>query len=522
MIYSFEDFSLDPDRRELRHGENFVAVEPQVFELLHYLICNRDRIVSKDDLIAGVWDGRIVSESTLSSRLTAVRHAVGDSGETQRLIRTIPRKGFRFIGQVTEQKNDFPIPDSRPIHPQAEHGLRLPDKPSIAVLPFQNLSDDSAQGYFVDGIVEDITTALSQFSQLFVVARSSSFTYKGRNIDVKQIGRELGVRYVLDGSIRKATGQMRITVQLINSPNAVQLWAAHFDGALDQVFDLQDQVTSGVVGVIAPKIEQAEIERAKRKPTGSLDAYDYYLHGLASLYQDTKGANDEALRLFGKAIELDPKFAAAYGMSALCYVSRQWKHWMLEPQKEVSDAARFVDRAAEFGRNDAMALSSAGMAAGLVVRDLDRAVVLLDRSLLLNPNLAISWVRSAWVRIVLGEFDLAIEHARRAMRLSPLDPYLVGMQTAIAFAYFCAGRHKQAAAWAEKAVKEQPNFAAALRVLAASNATLGRMKEAAEALMRLKETGAPVNISELRHLPFREPKYLAKYAEALRKAGFTD
>ena len=523
MIYSFEDFSLDSDRRELRHGVHFVAVEPQVFDLLHYLVCNRDRLVSKDDLIANVWDGRIVSESTLSSRLTAVRQAVGDSGETQRLIRTIPRKGFRFIGQVTEQKNDLPHPDSRPIYPQAEPGLRLPDKPSIAVLPFQNLSDDSTQGYFVDGIVEDITIALSQFSQLFVVARSSSFTYKGRNVDVKQIGQELGVRYVLEGSIRKAVGQVRITVQLINARTAVQLWAAHFDGALNQVFELQDQVTSGVVGVIAPKIEQAEIERARRKPTGSLDAYDYFLHGLASLYRDTKEANDEALRLFGKAIELDPNFAAAYGMSALCYVSRQLKHWMLEPQKEVSETARLVNRAAELGRDDAMALSAAGMAAGLVVRDLDRAVVLLDRSLLLNPNLAISWVRSAWVRIFLGQFDLAIEHASRAMRLSPLDSFLVGMQSAIAFAHFCGGRYDLSAVWAEKAVKEQPTFATALRVLAASSASLGRMKEATEALMRLRETKATLNISKLlRHLPFREPKYFAKYAEALRKAGFPE
>ena len=181
----------------------------------------------------------------------------------------------------------------------------------------------------MDGVVEDITTALSQFSQLFVVARSSSFTYKGRNVDVKQIGRELGVRYVLEGSIRKTAGHVRITVQLVDSLTAVHLWATHFDGALDQVFDLQDQVTSGVVGVIAPKIERAEIQRAKRKPPGSLDAYDYYLHGLANSYQDTKEANDQALRLFGKAIELDPDFAAAYGMAALCYV---------EPQLEALDA----------------------------------------------------------------------------------------------------------------------------------------------------------------------------------------
>ena len=199
MIYNFEDYSLDTDRHELCRGPERIAVEPQVFDLLHYLVRNRGRVVSKDDMIADVWKGRIVSESTLSSRITAVRHAIGDRAEEQRLIRTIARKGIRFVGQVTEQKNDRPLPDSRPIYSEAEQGLRLPDKPSIAVLPFQNLSDDSAQGYFVDGIVEDITIALSQFSQLFVVARSSSFTYKGRNVDVKQIGQELGVRYVLDG-----------------------------------------------------------------------------------------------------------------------------------------------------------------------------------------------------------------------------------------------------------------------------------------------------------------------------------
>jgi TolB-like protein len=400
--------------------------------------------------------------------------------------------------------------------------LALPDRPSIAVLPFQNMSGDPEQDYFADGIVEEIITALSRFRQLFVIARNSSFTYKGRAVDVKQVGRELGVRYVVEGSVRRAANRVRITAQLIDAQTGTHLWADRFDGTPDDIFDLQDQVTSGVVGVIAPKIEQAEIERAKRKPTGSLDAYDYYLHGLASLYQDTKEGNDQALRLLGKAIELDPNFATAYGMSALCYVSRQWRHWMFEPQKDVSETARLVNRAAELGRDDAMALSAAGMAAGLVVRDLDRAVALLDRSLLLNPNLAISWLRSAWVRIFLGQFDLAIEHASRAIRLSPLDPFLVGMQSAIAFAYFCAGRYDRSAVWAEKAVKEQPTFAAALRVLAASSASLGRMKEATEALMRLRETKATVNISELRHFPFREPKYFAKYAEALRKAGFPE
>ena len=434
--------------------------------------------------------------------------ALDDIGEQQLKNIERPVRAYRILFENKATR-------SRP-------ALALPDRPSIAVLPFDNMSGDPEQDYFADGIVEEIITALSCFRHLFVIARNSSFTYKGRAIDVKQVGHELGVRYVLEGSVRRAANRVRITAQLIDAKIGGHLWANRFDGTREDIFDLQDQVTASVVGVIAPKIEKAEIERAKRKPTGSLDAYDYYLHGLASLYQDTKEANDEALRLFGKAIELDRNFATAYGMSALCYVSRQWKHWMLEPQKEVTEAARLVNRAAELGRDDAMALSAAGMAAELVVRDLDRAVVLLDRSLLLNPNLAISWVRSAWVRISLGQFDLAIEHASRAIRLSPLDPFLVGMQSAIAFAYFCAGRYDQSAAWAEKAVKEQPTFAAALRVLAASSASLGRMKEATEALVRLKETKAPVHISELWHFPFREPKYFAKYAEALRKAGFPE
>ena len=481
---------------------------------------NRERVVSKDDLIAAVWKGRIVSESTLSSSITTVRKAVGDSSESQRFIRTIPRKGFRFIGDVTQQRNDR-------LHecPQLTSGKRgYPFRISHRSLswPFKNLSNDVAQEYFVDGVVEDITTALSQFSQLFVVARSSSFTYKGRNVDVKQIGRELGVRYVLEGSIRKIAGHVRITVQLINSLTAVHLWATHFDGALDQVFDFQDQVTSGVVGVIAPKIERAEIQRAKRKPPGSLDAYDYYLHGLANSYQDTKEANDQALRFFGKAIELDPDFAAAYGMAALCYVERSGSTGWSTRKKKLPKLHGWSVAPPRLGRNDAVALSAAGMALGLVVRDLGQAVVLLDRSLLLNPNLAASWVRSAWVRLFLGQFDLAIEHASRAMRLSPLDPLLVGMQTAIAFAHFCAGRYEQAATWSERAVTEQPNFAPAIRVLIASNASLGRMDDATKALTRLKEINSVPRISWLWQLPFQEPRYFAKYAEALRKAGFAE
>jgi TolB-like protein len=287
VVYLFGDYSLDTVRRQLLCGTNPVAVEPQVFDILEFLICNRDRVVSKDDLFTAVWSGRIVSESALTSRLTAVRHAVGDSGEEQRLIRTIRRKGFRFVGVVHEGQ----AAGKGLVTP----ALPLPDKPSIAVLPFDNLSGDREQEYFADGIVEELITALSRMRWLFVIARNSSFAYKGRAIDVKQVGRELGVRYVLEGSVRKAGNRVRISGQLVDTAIGAHLWADRFDGALEDIFDLQDQVTASVVGTIAPRLEQAEIERTSRKPTESLDAYDYYLRGLAGVHQWTKDGNEEAL-----------------------------------------------------------------------------------------------------------------------------------------------------------------------------------------------------------------------------------
>ena len=259
-----------------------------------------------------MWGGRIVSESTLTSHINAVRKAIGDSGQEQRLIRTVARKGFRFVGEVSEVRSSegsaSPNAELTELNEAPALALDLPDKPSIAVLPFLNLSGDPEQEYFADGMVEDIITALSRIRWLFVIARNSSFTYKGRAVDVKQVGRELGVRYVLEGSVRKAANRVRITGQLIDATTGAHLWADRFEGTLDDIFDLQDQVTASVVGAIAPQLERAEIERAKRKPTESLDAYDYYLRGMAHFHQGTREGMGEALPLFYKAIELDPGF----------------------------------------------------------------------------------------------------------------------------------------------------------------------------------------------------------------------
>jgi adenylate cyclase len=527
MQFRFADYMLDAKRRELHRGSEPVQVEPQVFDLLVHLVQNRERVVSKDDLIASVWSGRIVSNSTLTSRINAARKAVADNGQDQRLIRTISRKGFRFIGDVREQlENGETIsagPATSGIQEPPRSTLSLPERPAIAVLPFTNLSGDHEQEYFSDGIVEEIITALSRMRWLFVIARNSSFTFKGRAVDVKQVSRDLGVRYILEGSVRKAANRIRITAQLIDAPTGVHLWAERFDGGLEDIFNLQDQVTARVVGEIAPKLEQAEIERAKRKPTESLDAYDYFLRGMANVHQWTRVTNDEALRLFYKAIELDARFAAAYGMAAWCYIWRKLNGWVIDSAQETSEGARLAWRAVELGKDDAVALSRGGHALVWFARDLNNGAAFIDRALVLNPNLAAAWNLSGWVRAYRGELDLAIEHHARAMRLSPLDPVLYNMHVGTAFAHFLAGRYDEAIRWANSALREQPNYPAANRVLAASNALAGHLSEACEAMAHLRELDPSLRVSNLDEVfPLRRPNDLAKFAEGLRKAGLPD
>jgi TolB-like protein/DNA-binding SARP family transcriptional activator len=306
--------------------------------------------------------------------------------------------------------------------------LALPDRPSIAVLPFQNMSGDPEQEYFADGMVEDIITALSRFKQLFVIARNSSFTYKGKAVDVKQVARELGVRYVLEGVFRKSGSRMRITGQLIDGSTGAHLWADRFDSRLEEIFDLQEQVAATVAGEIAPRMERAEIERTKRKPTESLDAYDYYLRGMAIIpYAADRESTLAALQFFEKALEHDQDFALAHAWAAYCYVSLKVNGYVLMMgEQEVAATLRHVSRAVERGQDDASALGLAGIALAYVGFDLDGAVSLLDKALKLNPNLASAWHVSGWVRCYLGDADTAIEHLVRAMRLSPLDPMFYG------------------------------------------------------------------------------------------------
>jgi TolB-like protein len=525
--YLFEDFALDPERRELTRQATAVAVGPKVFDLLLFLVQNREHVVSKDSVLEAVWSGRIVSESTLTSHINAARKAIGDSGDAQRLIRTVPRKGFRFVGDVRERRDAAAGVASsaevaEPGH-AVEQVLTLPDSPSIAALPFQNWSGDPEQEYFADGVVEDIITALSRIHWLFVISRNSSFTYKGRAVDVKHVGRELGVRYVLEGSVRKAANRVRITGQLIDATTGAHLWADRFEGALDDIFELQDQVAERVVGAIRPKLERAEIERAMRKPTESLDAYDYYLRGIASFHRGSRQAIDEALPLLHKAIELDPTFASAYGVAASCHYWRKMNNWMGDRARGFAEGIRLANRAVELGANDAVALSRGGHALAHFGGDLDQGVAAVDRALVLDPNLATAWYLSGFQRISLGQHDDAVARFARAMRLSPLDPATFQMQTGTAMAHMFARRFDDACAWAEKARSELPNILRVSAFSAASYALAGRMDEARRAMQHVRRLDPTLRISEVEDwVVLRRPEDLATFVEGLRKAGLPE
>ena len=435
--------------------------------------------------------------------------------------------GLRTLKNIAEplrayslsSKSGFPLPGAS----RSGQVLPLPNWPSIAVLPFENLSADREQEYFADGVVEEIITALSRMRWLFVIARNSSFLYKGRAVDVKQVGLELGVRYILEGSVRKSGNRVRITGQLIDTSTAAHLWADRFDGAPEDIFDLQDQITASVVGAISPRLEQAEIDRARRKPTENLDAYDYFLRGLGAFNQWTIQANSEALVLFQHAVKLDPSFASAYGMAALCYDQRKGNGWMTNRAEEIAETARLVRMASEWGKDDAVALNSAGTALAYVVGDINHGSALIDQSLLLNSNLAAAWHQSGWMRIYFGNPEAALERFSRAMRLSPRDHYIFDMQTGTACAHFLAGRFSEAVSWAQAATREQPNSCPATRTLAATSAMAGRQEQAQTAMSHLRKLDPGLRISNLRDLfPVQRPEDFAKWEEGLRLAGLPE
>jgi TolB-like protein len=522
LRYRFEDYVLDTDRRELYLGNGVAPLAPRAFDILVYLIRNRERVVSKDDLIAAIWDGRIVSESALTTRLNSVRSAIGDSGEEQRLIKTLPRKGVRFVGIVREE-GPVAAAATRHITRPPRVTLILPDKPSIAVLPFANLSNDALQEYFTDGVVEDIITELSRFSELFVIARNSSFTYKERSVDVRDVGRDLGVRYVLEGSVRNVANRVRMTGQLIDAASGAHIWAGRFESALDDIFALQDRMAESVVGAIVPRLEQAEIERAMSKPTENLSAYDCFLRGMAAWHDWTQSSHETALKFFYQAIEIDPAFGRAYALAAGCYLMRKANGWIIDQAAEIGETERLAKLGADLGRTDAVALAWSAHALAHVVGDIKTGIALVDRALVLNANLAVAWQRSGWLRIYAGDCELGIQHLRRAVRLNPLDPLMHLADSAMAFGYFLMGDVEEAAAWAERALHLRSNWPPALRVLAMSNALAGWEQAARQAMARLALVQPRLRVSNLHEQIFlHRPEHMARCVEAMRKAGLPE
>jgi TolB-like protein/Flp pilus assembly protein TadD len=522
--YILGPFRLDAETDTLFRGGEPVSLGHRAVALLRVLVEQRGVPVSKDALMEAGWAGLTVEESNLAVQIAALRRVFGKEPGGANWIETLPRRGYRFVGPAN-------IPDpgalsvaSRAANFPGSSNPMLPDRPSIAVLPFQNISADPEQEYFADGMADEIITALSRFPSLFVIARNSSFTYKGRAVDVKQVARELGVRYVLEGSVRRAGNRVRFTGQLIDATTGGNIWADRFDGALEDVFDLQDQVTARAVGTIEPRLQRAEIERAGRKPTESLDAYDYFLRGMASFHLFSRDSLLEAARLFVRATELDPNYASPYGMASWSGALRNSYGWMVDRESEIADAVRLARRAVAVGKDDPTALWSGGLSLAYLGKEVEAGAAHIDRALVLNPNSAASWVASGWVRMYLGESVSAIEHFERAMRLSPLDPLTYFASTGMGFAYAFAGRFDEAISWATKALHEQPNWATALRVAAIANALSDRMVEARAAIACLREVDPALRLGNVDRVapPLRRAEDRIRFTESLRKAGLPE
>jgi len=509
MQFRFGDYMLDVARRELRHADEPIGIEPQVFDLLAYLIQNRDRVVTKDDLLGSVWGGRIVSESTLTSRINAARRAIGDTGSTQRFIRTSARKGIRFVAEVVDVQSDKPP------------SLQAPrDRPSIAVMPFRNLTGDSEQDYFVDGMVEEIVTGLSRIRWLFVISHNSTFIYKGRPIDVRTVGRELGVRYVLEGSVRRSGSQVRVTGQLSETETGAGVWADRYDGEIGEVFALQDQLTMRVIGAVEPNLRKVEIELARRKRPENIDAYDLFLRALPFAATAMPSDADKALCLLERAVRLEPDYAIVHGFIAWCHEQRYLRGG-LHAQTRAA-ALRHARVAIEAGGDDAMALAMGGFVIGVVERDYQTALDALDRSISLSPSSALAFGFNSIIRAWMGDDAAAIAHATMGIRLSPYDPLIYLPNVGLAFAQLFSGNFDEAASAASRASSANPRFSVPRYLHVAALARLGRQNEAKAIAKVLLEVQPSFTISSLVAGNITTPERLAMLAAALREVGLPE
>jgi TolB-like protein/Flp pilus assembly protein TadD len=526
LLFLFDNYALDTDRRELHHAGAAVAVEPQVFDLLAYLLENRERVASKDDLIAAVWCGRVVSDSALTTRINAARCAIGDTGAEQRLIRTFARKGLRFVGAVREQAKPEAVNVTAPAGAatqQPKPELSLPDKPSVAVLPFSNMSGNPEEDYFADGMAEEIITALSRCAWLFVIARNSSFTYKSRAVDVRQVGRELGVRYVLEGSVRRAGNRLRFTGQLIDSSSGAHIWADRFEGTTSDVFDLQDQFTASVVAAIEPKLQLAEIERMRHKPTTNLAAYDLVLRAQQLADEFTAESTAAALRHLEQALAIDPDYAAAMALAAFCRAQLVHQGWVQDREADAKEGLRLVSRAIELGKDDGNVFWMAACAVLHLQMDLARARELAYRSLELNPHSAVALATAGRIEVYALNDGKALELLYRAERLSPREPrgWLITM--AIAYAHVHAGRFDEGISLCRRTLNQNPRNAVALRALAVCLVKQGRQSEAAQVVREVLAVEPQLTLTKLRaRAMYLNAEFWSEYSAALRIAGIPE
>jgi TolB-like protein/cytochrome c-type biogenesis protein CcmH/NrfG len=536
LPFHFAEFVLDPDRRELRRAGALVAIEPQVFDLINHLLRNRERVVTKDDLLDAVWNGRVVSESTLTSRINAARRALGDSGREQRLIRTVARKGLRFVGAAewkdaepsdaasasSSPRADAARSSTTPVvedaSEPAQSALPLPDRPAIAVLPFTNMSGEPEQEYFSDGISEDIITALSKLRWFFVIARNSSFIYKGKAVHMKQIAEELGVRYVVEGSVRKGGDRVRITAQLNDVATGSHLWAERYDRGLADVFAVQDEITENIVAAIEPKLYAAESFRAQRKPPDSMDAWDLVMRALSHYWRVTRQDNVVAQALLEKAIAIDPNYGQALGVLATSYMFTAHMGWM-----DMTAAMPIAERAAlaaiHADSEDPWAHNALGHVY-LFARRFDDSLAEFEVALRLNPNFALAQGYYGLSLSYSGRWQDADEAARRALRLSPRDPYSAVYFGISAYAQFLGGHYDEAMRLSREALRQRSDFVGAHRVLTAAAGMAGADDVAKVALQELRRAQPNISLGWIAdHMPIKQDADREHYLDGLLRAG---
>lgn len=519
MNLRFGDCEIDVERRELRRAFVPVHVEPQVFDLLVYLVENRTRVISKDDLIASVWGGRIVSDSTLTSRINAARKAIGDSGDTQHFIRTVARKGLRFVGELKEEPVEEGAAAAPPIDAFLQHGpLQLPDRPSIAVLPFLNMSGNAEQEYFSDGISEDLITALSKLHSFFVIARNSTFVYKGKAANLKQIGQELGVRYIVEGSIRRSSDRVRITAQLNDVETGGHIWAERYDRDLADIFAVQDEITEAIVAAIEPKLYVAESSRAQRKSPENMDAWDLVMRALSYYWRVTKQDNVVAQALLEKATAIDPNYARALGLLATTHAFAAHMGWssmayVMPIAERAAVAATVADSEDPWAH---FALGSVHMH----MRRPAESLAEYEAALQLNPNFSLAQGYYGLALSYSGHWEEGELAARRAMRLSPRDPLSALFCGIAAYALFVGGKYDESIRLAREGIRQRHDFVGAHRVLTAAAGMAGRNDVAAVAARELRRVQPNVSLEWIkREMPIIRDTDRRHYLDGFRRAG---